>query len=208
MQRYRLIVQHDEFSDNPLNDTDDWKLTRFRDGQQAAECFRPVSRDEVPGQHMLPFVLVPKDAALRRAFKQQRAWIVSCYRHSGEYWFIPQARKANGGFPYFQHEEWDTIHVAGILQWVGDSSDFPRKHADRLKWAHEALTEFNQWISGDVWEYRVLDEYGECIDGCCGFYGVDAVVADVRGGYPEFFDASGRLLPVIQAKENVREMFT
>jgi hypothetical protein len=35
------------------------------------------------------------------------------------------------------------------------------------------LRTFNQYISGEVYEYIIEDEDGEVVGGCCGFYGVD-----------------------------------
>jgi hypothetical protein len=47
--------------------------------------------------------------------------------------------------------------------------------------AAEGLVEtWNQYLEGDIWYYEIVDEDGEHVDGCSGYYGLDDCIAEAR----------------------------
>lgn len=53
----------------------------------------------------------------------------------------------------------------------GDWSDFTRERAKEC--LRLEVVEYDQYLTGDVYGYRILDDNGDSLDSCWGFYGYD-----------------------------------
>lgn len=85
-------------------------------------------------------------------------WIVSCYRHSGEYWFL-QGDKPAGA------DRWDTTEFAGLLYL--ESGDPAELGPDPQKVAENMLEAYNLYCAGDCWFYRITYEEEVENEGVC-----------------------------------------
>jgi hypothetical protein len=64
-------------------------------------------------------------------------------------------------------DPWDSGQIGFVL--VAKRKGF----RNILKAARELVEEWNMYLSGDVWHYRVLDSQGDHVDSCSGFYGFE-----------------------------------
>lgn len=84
-------------------------------------------------------------------------WPLSCYRHSGEHWYLA----GTGGYEC----QWDTRKNAGVLFIKsGDESDVD---GDPTEYAARFMEIYNKWLSGDCWRYDISMERMEEVGGPC-----------------------------------------
>jgi len=124
------------------------------------DCFTMLTADSSGGNQLSALIdSLPDD------MKGKTWWIVSCYRHGGEHWFIQ-------GEPPVGADQWDTTQFAGLLYLPsGDPSDVgptPEKAAESI------LETYNRYCSGDCWYYKITYEEevvntGKCP--CCEVIG-------------------------------------
>jgi hypothetical protein len=91
-------------------------------------------------------------------------WVfpLEAYIHSG----VRLALSGEGNFP---DRQWDVSQLGMV---------FAAKNEWRLsksarKAALSLIETWNQYLSGDVWRWEILDEGGTVVDSCCGCFGED-----------------------------------
>jgi hypothetical protein len=125
-------------------------------------------------------------------------WVVSCYRHGGEHWYI------NGG-PPAGADCWDITRTAGIL--FIESGDPTEVGPTPEEAAVSILAEYNRWCSGDCWCIAVKVEEEVPHEGtcpCCGTPDVPWYTAETEdyescGGFIGREHALRELGPVLES---------
>jgi hypothetical protein len=167
-----LKIEHDEHAEDPLNDSG-WKLHTFD---------RPGSREEV-FQSVDEYGDVNWQIGYKRKAQYGLAHILSCYRHSGTSWSI----KGEG-----TQCRWDTQKIAGALIWQDPAADCGKGEEARTKRARAELEQFNAYCNGGVYFYSILDEEGDTLDSCGGFYSTgDELAKQIVGYLPAEYIAQG-----------------
>ena len=72
-----------------------------------------------------------------------------------------------------------------INEWVGGKYVTKKKRERALEILESEIETFNQYLSGDVYGFRILDDEGDVIDSCGGYYGTDF---EENGILDEVFD--------------------
>lgn len=117
------------------------------------DCFELLAVDACGG-HQLSRLL----DTLKKEDEGKTWWVVSCYRHGGEHWFLKDQAPVGA-------DQWDTQQFAGVLHLPsGDPSDVgptPQKAAESI------LETYNRYCSGDCWYYRITYEEEVVNEGNC-----------------------------------------
>jgi len=92
------------------------------------------------------------------SMKGKTWWIVSCYRHGGEHWFLHGDEPAGT-------DQWDTTQFAGLLYLP--SADPDEVGPDPKKAAEGILEEYNRYCDGDCWYYKITYEVDVEHNGNC-----------------------------------------
>lgn len=150
MKQYRLIIKRDDFTENPVTSWD-WPgihlLVAHKNFDFGHKNFRHVD------------ALVTYQTELISG-KKHDIFPVFAYDHSGVVVSLsPFSCK------------WDSGRIGSIIVLKEDDS----ADVDTLKQAQGLVDTLNQYLSGDVWLYRVesvdlVDGDVEYLDGCCGIY--------------------------------------
>lgn len=99
---------------------------------------------------------------LPKSMQGKTWWVVSCYRHGGEHWFLKEE-------PIAGIDRWDTTVFAGVLYLKSGDPDKPL--ADPQEAAREILHKYNEYCDGNCWCYQITFEENIERDGncpCCG----------------------------------------
>ena len=141
--------------ENPL-ETDCWKLYSFNRNHRSfkdPDYFFPNGR---PDENPVPI-------GLRRKLAVGTAFILSYTEHGQCEWGV----EGTIGMPVF-----DSCSIAGLLIWEDSVKNLgPKTYADRQKDAEGVCAVYSEWCNGNVYGYSV-EEKGEVIDSCWGFYDV------------------------------------
>ena len=103
-----------------------------------------------------------KTETTRRLQKEYYIFPVAALIHSGVW-----LKLGHGGFS-MDEGGWDTSHVGALF---ASKKEFKSK-GDAEKCATGKVTEWNHYLSGDVYGFVVEDKDGEDLDSCWGFYGL------------------------------------
>jgi len=87
------------------------------------------------------------------------------YIHSG----VSLALSRSGDGKYWQHAAWDTSFKGFVLVKRSKGWSYRRDKAEKV--AQSIVNEWNDYLSGNVYGFRVLDPEGELIESAWGFYG-------------------------------------
>jgi len=138
-QKLKLTVdfQHDPYTDSPFDDS----------------CFTLLEAASWDSDELIALL-----NRLPKALKDKTWWIVSCYRHGGEHWFLKDDTPVGV-------DRWDTTNFAGVLYLEsgdpGDIGSEPRAAAA------EMLEEYNRYCSGDCWYFQIKYEVEVENEGTC-----------------------------------------
>lgn len=86
-----------------------------------------------------------------------------------EYWIFPISTYDHSGVSFdldTPQDSWDSWCDARLLI---PKSEYPDGHTARNVALGELQT-LNQWNSGEVWYFSIVDQFGKFVDGCGGFY--------------------------------------
>jgi hypothetical protein len=80
--------------------------------------------------------------------------------------------------------EWDSGQVGFLFCWKSDYEKMCDQategwQAKALECLRAELTTWDQWARGDIYGYTIEDPSGEVVDSCWGFYGNEAVKAEM-----------------------------
>lgn len=128
-------------------------------------------------------------------------WPLSCYRHSGERWYL-------AGMGNYECQ-WDTTKNAGVL--FIKSGDASEVGEDSTASAVSFMETYNQWVSGDCWWFSIAMENLKEVGGPCPTchsdhsYAVSVMTQyDSCGGYIGLENAMSELCSVFKSmKENM-----
>jgi hypothetical protein len=164
---YRIEVTQDEYAESPQDWNNDIQIMiDMRNRHIAAEFCDRVERPKDDGTVEIKYVVTQYksfeevDEAVERGELFSRS--LYGYEHSGF---------AISAAPFGCR--WDS-GVAGRI--VAREE----KHIHDSKQIDAYIEAWNQWFSGDVWQFDVIDANGEIVDSGCGFYGDPAEA--LRGG--------------------------
>ncbi len=164
----RTIVLIDDSPECPT-EWDNWKLHSFN-GRHTnyADPHQFIKKvDEFGDVH-------PENIGLARKLQTNLAFWLSYHEHGEGNFYLKGAAPSC---------PWDTTQVAGLLVYEGKPGDIP---ADlREANARSFLDIYNAWANGHVYGYDVIDDDGEIIESCFGFYGYEAITEAVKElGHP------------------------
>ena len=167
-QTYRIAVYADAHAPNPL---EDW--------------------DEMGGILSLNRRHVNFDPdGVEEAINDPDAVPLSYYEHGRRLWSVA------GESPAAARRPWDSVGFAGL--WLPDARTLEsarhyggrtRRHFMRKR-ARQACDAYTQWCNGEVYGYEVLRvtacpgceaDRTEPVDGCWGFFGLDACLSEALG---------------------------
>jgi len=86
---------------------------------------------------------------------------------------------------------WD-VSLSGAALVTRDESEIPQPQ----EYAQAMIEEWNQYLSGDVYGYKIADAQGEDVDSCWGFYGQESCEQEARAAVPEKPSCAHRKLSV------------
>lgn len=119
-------------------------------------------------------------------------------------WNFQYARKADVGLcfalSYFEHGgsawsiigegmqcPWDSVRFAGVAVWGGEPGDIGGKTYDeRMKDLRQFLETYNAWCNGECCGWSLIDDDGEIVESCGGYYGSKDLLECFRSEYPEY----------------------
>lgn len=99
--------------------------------------------------------------------------------YAADYWIFPLFAYIHGGVSLSLGSfrcPWDSGQIGYLLLARSTWGNEPAAQAA----AESTVAAWNQYLSGDVYGYRVLDEDGDCLDSCWGFYGQDDAESEGR----------------------------
>lgn len=157
-QKLKIVVrvEHDQDTESPLEHDCFTLLSGFNDSEKFQDTFNEFMKDDdrIPGKDF---------------------WMLSCYRHGGESWSL-----LNEGYQC----QWDTTRHAGVLylenpkdrdQWKTLKVPFSKEEYTSTDAARSTLEDYNRWLSGDCWWYRIESEEETNVEGCCSKCGTPDV---------------------------------
>lgn len=157
----KVIIGYDQDMQDPL-EFDDWEFHSF--GRRHRSFTDPESiglsyRQSPDGR---PVITSP---GLRQKLQCGTAFFCWYYEHGRCIWGI--AGSYNHGVEF----RWDGVRYAGLLIYKGNPKHLP---SDRRKDCAKAIMEdYTAWCNGDVYYYSVINDSGDWIDSCGGFYDTD-----------------------------------
>jgi hypothetical protein len=103
----------------------------------------------------------PEDAGelIKRYKKTHWVFPLEAYIHGG----VVLALAGEGNFP---DRQWDVSRLGFVFVCKKDYKETEAR--DRAK---SEIAIWNQYVSGDVWEYSIEDDSGEVLESLCGCYG-------------------------------------
>lgn len=158
-------VYHDHDPENPADDEGQWKpisfSTRHRNYEHPAYY---LTNEEVKAK-----------------LEEGLAFWLSYYEHGQCLWYLQGHAPPGADCP------WDSVDRAGILIWDHPTSEMGwTAPEDRQKDAEAFLRRYTGYCNGTVYGFEVVDENGEHIDSCGGFYTIEDLVEAVRETVPDF----------------------
>ena len=75
-------------------------------------------------------------------------------------------------------DPWDSGCIGAVLIKTGIVGHGRKHGVDACARGH--VESWNQYLSGDVWFYQVLNQNGDIVDSCGGFYGLDYCKEEAR----------------------------
>lgn len=125
--KFAIRVEYDADTEYPFEYNEVWKFVTLR---------MNLTSDVPEGWTLADEEIAPEEHA-------DRVFPVSCYRHSGSHWFLPQDNPNSC--------QWDTRRLAGYLI-LRDPDQIPKEN--RLEAARATIKEYDQWANGDCWWFR------------------------------------------------------
>ncbi len=161
MAEYVLEIDHDNDAECP-NEWGGWKLTSFllrkhRDSQPREQyLYEYVEHEDGTESEQLR-------ADLQEKLKNGLAYLLDYYDHSNScFLFHGQSTP----------DHWDTSSLAGVLEWQDEQSQPAPEN--RLASATGYLETYNQWASGEVYDFTLSRRYtDDPVASCCGFYNAE-----------------------------------
>ena len=163
-----LEIEHDIDVEQPDSGYDGWKLISFG---------RKHSNYEDPDKYVKSFdrgtrEVTPASVGLKRKLNVGLAFWLSYYEHGEGAWSL---------IGEGTQDKWDTAYLAGLLIWTGKPGDIGAKTLeDRAEDARGFLESFNDWMNGNTFWFRLVNEDGEEIEGFGGLIG-DQALSEVVG---------------------------
>jgi hypothetical protein len=158
----RVIIEPDPDPESPCRE-DGFRVVSFIDRLTTYE--NPENYIEVTGRGQFR----PATIGLRRKIAGQTAFWLSYFEHGEGAWSLmgegAQCR-------------WDTTMLAGVLLYGGKASNIRREN--RAEQARLFLETYNEYFNGHVYAWTIEDMDGNVLDGCCGYYGGDHLVAGLN----------------------------
>lgn len=122
-------------------------------------------------------------AAALEATQKVVMWPMYSYEHGGIAISLnPFNCNWDGGCPGFVFVTKETLRKE--YGWVRITA---RRKSEVRKIMDSEINTFNQYLNGDVWGYQALDETGEVVDACWGFYGFEPMKNGIRDSIPPAF---------------------
>lgn len=138
----------------------------------------PMSPDEwqdnnvfLIANHRDFYVEPPKDSTFDSVVsdykKTHHIFLLEAYIHSG----VSLALSKEGGFP---DRQWDVSQLGAVFV----SKDEAETKAKARTIALSLIKTWNQYLSGDVYDFMIEDKDGNHVDSCGGFYGEDEAMQE------------------------------
>lgn len=163
-----LEINHDGDTECPDSSYDGWRLVSFG---------RKHNNYENPEKYVKAFdsrtrEVTPANIGLKRKLNVGLAYWLSFYEHGlGAWSLIGEGTQ----------DQWDTAYLTGILLWTGKPGDIGAKTLeDRAEDARGFLESFTDWMNGNIYWFRLVNENGEEIESIGGLVG-DEVLSEVVG---------------------------
>lgn len=171
--KFKVEIHQDDYCDSPEDHTD------------APVYLVHFHRDFWNCNKSLPF----KDADgfsdwLKGRDKERwKVYFVKAYIHGGVVLALDGSRESLR----WPDQEWDVSRCGAVLIDT-DRQCWGESPVDWDALAKGYVEEWNQYLSGDVYGYKVLDEDGEAVDSCWGYYGREYVKEEALS-VAKFLDA-------------------
>jgi hypothetical protein len=165
--RYEIILDEGPH-ENPCEE-DSWEVVSF--GNRHYNFRRPedVGVRGMDAYGQLQFII-----GMQRKIERNTAFVLSYYEHGQCSWFLK-----GHGLPGTDCV-WDGVKNAGLLIWRGNANDIGKTPEDRERFAMHFIEIYTHWCNGEVYGYRILDDDGEEIDSCWGYYGYEITEQEAK----------------------------
>ena len=163
MKPLTLNLYLDDCPENPLG-WSDWRLVSFSNRHLSyGDPSEYVGRLNRFGE------AEPANIGLRRKLQVGTAFWLGYFEHGRCLWHLSGAPPLGTAGDY----QWDGVALAGLLLWEGKPKDLGPDLATRRKYAAGTLQTYTEWCNGDVFCFALLDDEGEVVDACGGYFGSD-----------------------------------
>lgn len=164
----RLVISYDEDVPNPLQEC---YLTGSREVILCVdnECIGNATQEELDQLRALQY---ESSNAQEHFDKVQKRFLED---HKGEAWEVfPVSKYEHGNISlYIGYKEGFDSCFFGYIAIRGEK--YLENNEKARKEAESWLVELTQWANGEVYQYELLDENGEQVDACGGFYDLNSI---------------------------------